>query len=61
MRSLGTKKIFMLKIKQRQLKYLGHITRNDGLENLTFTGYIESKRDNGSHLPDELVRMYGGT
>lgn len=61
MRSLGTKRIFMLKIRQRQFKYLGYITRNEGLENLTLTQYIESKRDNGSHLPDELVRIYGVT
>jgi len=34
-------------IRVRQLKFLGHIERKDGLENLAMTGKIEGKRSSG--------------
>ena len=37
----------MLDIRKRQLKFLGHIMRKDGLENLILTGWIEGGRDRG--------------
>lgn len=35
------------RIRKKTLKFLGHIIKKDGLENLTLTGYIEGQRDRG--------------
>ena len=35
------------KIRQKQLQFLGHIMRKDGLENLMLTGRIEGMRGRG--------------
>lgn len=43
---------------KRQLIFLGHIMRNEGLENSTPTRHIrarERERKVTSHLPDEFV------
>ena len=34
------------KIRTRQLRFLGHVIRKDGLENLALTGKIEGKEGN---------------
>ena len=34
-------------IRERQLKFLGHVMRKEGLENLVLTGFIEGKRSRG--------------
>ena len=34
-------------IRTRQLRFLGHVIRKDGLENLALTGKIEGKRSRG--------------
>lgn len=44
-RKIPTKRILVLKIRKRQLKFLGHLTRREGLENFTLTGHIEGKRN----------------
>ena len=37
----------MKTIRKKQLQFLGHIMRKEGLENLMLIGYIEGKRDKG--------------
>ena len=34
-------------IRTRQMRFLGHVIRKDGLENLALTGKIEGKRGRG--------------
>ena len=34
-------------IRKRQLEFLGHILRKDGMENLCITGFVEGKRSRG--------------
>ena len=41
------KRKLMNDIRVRQLNFLGHIIRKDGLENLAMTGRIEGKRSRG--------------
>ena len=41
------KRKLMNDIRVRQLNFLGHIIRRDGLENLAMTGRIEGKRSSG--------------
>ena len=36
-----------MKIITKQMRFLGHLIRKDGLENLTLTGMIEGKRNRG--------------
>lgn len=46
------------RIRKKQLKFLGHIIRKEGLENLTLTGHIEGKRDGiNSNLHNKLMNM----
>ncbi len=45
---MQTKRRLILNIRKRQLKFLGHIMRKEGLENLILTGRIEGKRDKGN-------------
>ena len=42
----------MISIRKRQLQFLGHIMRKEGLENLTLTGRIEGKRSRGRQRGD---------
>lgn len=40
------------------MKFLGHVMREEGLENLTFTSHIEGKRERkaeGGNIPNDLV------
>ena len=41
--------------KKRQLKLLGHIVRREGVENLTTTGMIESKKGRGRPRENTLT------
>ena len=41
------KRKLMKDIRVRQLNFLGHIIRKDGLENLVMTGRIEGRRSRG--------------
>ena len=34
-------------IRKRQLEFLGHILRKDGMKNLCITGYVDGKRRRG--------------
>ncbi|MGX9987587.1 reverse transcriptase domain-containing protein [Soonwooa purpurea] len=47
LRRMQTKRRLMLDIRKRQLKFLGHVMRKEGLENLILTGRIEGGRDRG--------------
>lgn len=42
---------------QKHLTLLGHVTRKDSLENLTFTGYIEGKRGRVTHQVIYLMHL----
>lgn len=44
---MATVRIIILRSMKRQLKFFRHITRKQDLENLTYTGHIEDKRDKG--------------
>lgn len=54
------KKHLISKLRKRQLKIRERIMRKECLENLTFTGHNESKRDRRRYLSDDLVRMGSG-
>ena len=43
----GTKRELMMTIRQRQLRFLGHVMRKDELENVVLTGKIEGTRNRG--------------
>ena len=50
-------------IRKRQLQFLGHVLREEGLENLCLTGKIEGRRDRGRQREkymDGLKRATGG-
>ena len=40
----GTGMKLILEIRTKQMSFLGHLMRKDGLENLALTGKIEGKR-----------------
>ena len=43
----GTGRKLILEIRTKQMRFLGHLMRRDGLENLALTGKIEGKRSKG--------------
>ena len=43
----GTGRKLILEIRTKQMRFLGHLMRKDGLENLALTGKIEGKRSRG--------------
>ena len=43
------------KIRQRQCRFLGHVIREEGIENLVTTGKIPGKRDRGRQREKILV------
>ena len=43
----GTKRELMMTIRQRQLRFLGHVMRKNELENVVLTGKIEGTRNRG--------------
>ena len=43
----GTGMKLILEIRTKQMRFLGHVMRKDGLENLVLTGKIEGKRSRG--------------
>jgi ribosomal 50S subunit-associated protein YjgA (DUF615 family) len=43
----GTKRSLISTIRKRQLEFLGHVMRKEGLENLSVTGKICGKRSRG--------------
>ena len=43
----GVERKLIGEIRTRQLRFLGHVIRKDGLENLALTGKIEGKRSRG--------------
>ncbi len=49
--------------RSRQMRFLGHVMRREGLEHLSLTGKIEGKRPQGrprQKYMDGLVRVTGG-
>ena len=50
-------------VRKRQLKFLGHCMRREGLENLALTGMVEGRRGRGrprEKYLDSLVKMTNG-
>merc|ERR1719244_2287 len=47
LRRVGNPVRLMDVIRNRQLRFLGHVIRKDGVEKLALTGKIEGKRDRG--------------
>ena len=43
----GVERKLIGKIRLRKMRFLGHVIRKDGLENLALTGKIEGKRGRG--------------
>ena len=59
----GTKREIMKFIRQRQLRFLGHVMRSQQLENVCMTGRIEGRRGRGRprvKLVDSLAKVVGG-
>ena len=59
----GTKREIMKFIRQRQLRFLGHVMRSQQLENVCMTGRIEGQRGRGRprvKLVDSLAKVVGG-
>ena len=46
-RRAGTERKIMKTIRKRQLEFLGHVTRKEGLEELMLTGCVNGKRSRG--------------
>jgi len=46
-RAAGVQRTLMRTIRQRQLYFLGHVTRRQGLEALVVTGKVEGRRARG--------------
>lgn len=44
-RNMILRKVAILNIRKRELKFLGHIMRKDGLGNLTHSEHIEGNRE----------------
>ena len=47
LRKAGVKRSLMKVIRKRQMQFLGHAMRSEGMENLMLTGKIEGKRSRG--------------
>ena len=47
LRRMGARRKLMNNIRKRQLQFLGHVMRKEGLENLTLTGKINGTRSRG--------------
>ena len=59
----GTKREIMKSIRQRQLRFLGHVMRLQQLENVCMSGRVEGRRGRGRprmKLVDSLARVVGG-
>lgn len=53
LRRMGTKRRVIFRIKKRQVKFLGHMMRKGGFENMTLTGHRTQK--DRRNLPNEFV------
>lgn len=47
LRTIGRKGILRMRKRRRQLKFLGYIMREEGLQNLAHTEHLKGKRYNG--------------
>ena len=47
LRRAETKQVLLMIIRMRQLEFLGHIMRKNGLEKLILTGSVDGKRNRG--------------
>ena len=62
LRRMGVKTKLLYQIKKRQLKFLGHIIRKDGIENNILTGKIMAYRARGRQrymMRDNALRWIG--
>ena len=47
---VGIERSLLVAIRKRQLKFVGHVVRNEGLEKLVLEGKINGKRQQGRQL-----------
>ena len=60
---VGAKRELVSSVRKRQMRFLGHVMRQQELENLSLTGKIEGKRPRGrprQKYMDGIVRATGG-
>ena len=63
LRKVQAHKSLIKNIRNRQLEFLGHILRKDGMENLCITGFVDRKRSRGRQLItflDSLCKWMNG-
>ena len=61
--TIGSEREMLKMVRKRQMTFLGHIMREDGLENLTLTGRIAGVRSRGrprKKYLDRMKEMIGG-
>ena len=51
----GVNRRLIKDIRMRQVRFLGHVLRKGGLENLALTGQIEGKRSRGRQRSENTV------
>ena len=63
LRRVGTKRKIMKTIRTRQIEFLGHVTRKQGLEELMLTGRVSGERSRGrqrlTNLESQIKWMTG--
>ncbi len=63
LQGVGVGRELMSTVRRRQMHFLGHVTRREGLEHLSLTGKIEGKRPQGrsrQKYMDGLVQVTVG-
>ena len=55
--SIGGRRELLAVVRKRQMSFLGHVMRADGLENLVMTGRISGTRSRGRPRKKYLDRM----
>ena len=63
LREANTTRQMLNEIRQRQCRFIGHVLRGEGLENLVTTGKFKGKRDRGRQrekILDSVKRWVGG-
>ena len=64
LRRMGTQRELMTTIYKRQLCFVGHIERNDGLESLCMSGMMNGRRGRGrprKNYTDSLIEVTGSS
>ena len=57
LRRVETNATLLMIIRKRQLEFLGHIMRKNGLEELILTGNVDGKRSRGRQIEKYLTNL----